>query len=242
MTQQTLADSLPAQCSSPAPIAGAKRERLPTAAHKRWLARILLVLPTFLGLLPSLAFGGGGPLGIDSELPLDTGGIWARKYQTAIENGVIAVEVAGALWFGNDDKLGHTFWQDIDSTALSGIAAQLLKYGFSRPRPYQGDNPNAWFKGSCCQSFPSGEVTLQAAFVTPIIVNYYKQDPWIWALESLPVYDAIARLKSQAHWQTDVIAGGLLGTGFGYWATTRQTPLSVQILPRGVSIGISKRF
>jgi len=24
----------------------------------------------------------------------------------------------------------------------------------------------------------------------------------------------VARLKSQAHWQTDVIAGGLLGTGF----------------------------
>ncbi len=114
-------------------------------------------------------------MGIDSELPLDTGGIWARKYQTGIENGVIAVEVAGALWFGNDDKLGHTFWQDIDSTALSGVAAQLMKYAFSRARPYQGENPNAWFKGSCCQSFPSGEVTLQAAFVTPLIVNYYKQ-------------------------------------------------------------------
>jgi membrane-associated phospholipid phosphatase len=193
-------------------------------------------------LLPGVVSAGGGFLGIDSELPLDTGGIWARKYQTGIENGVIAVEVAGALWFGNDDKLGHAFWQDIDSTALSGVAAELLKYGFSRPRPYQGDNPNAWFKGSCCQSFPSGEVTLQAAFVTPLIVNYYKQEPWIWALEALPVYDAIARLKSQAHWQTDVIAGGLVGTGFGYWATTRNTPLSVQILPRGLTIGISKRF
>jgi membrane-associated phospholipid phosphatase len=193
-------------------------------------------------LLPGVVSAGGGFLGIDSELPLDTGGIWARKYQTGIENGVIAVEVAGALWFGNDDKLGHAFWLDIDSTALSGVAAELLKYGFSRPRPYQGDNPNAWFKGSCCQSFPSGEVTLQAAFVTPLIVNYYKQEPWIWALEALPVYDAIARLKSQAHWQTDVIAGGLVGTGFGYWATTRNTPLSVQILPRGLTIGISKRF
>jgi membrane-associated phospholipid phosphatase len=193
-------------------------------------------------LLPSVVYAGGGFLGIDSELPLDTGGIWARKYQTGIENGVIAVEIVGALWFGNDDKLGHTFWEDVDSTALSGAAATLLKYGFSRARPYQGDNPNAWFKGSCCQSFPSGEVTLQAAFVTPLIVNYYKQAPWIWALEALPVYDAIARLKSQAHWQTDVIAGGLLGTGFGYWATTRDTPLSVQILPRGVSIGFSKRF
>jgi undecaprenyl-diphosphatase len=188
------------------------------------------------------AVAGDGLLGIDSELPLDTHGIWARRYQTGVENGVIVVEVAGALWFGNDDKLGHTFWQDIDSTALSGVAAQLLKYGVGRPRPYQGDDPNAFFKGSHYQSFPSGEVTLQAAFVTPLIVNYYKEDPWIWALEALPVYDAVARLKSRAHWQTDVIAGGLLGTGFGYWATTRATPISVEILPRGVSVGFRARF
>jgi undecaprenyl-diphosphatase len=202
-----------------------------------------LKVPLLVALLtPAAAHAGGGPFGIDAELPLDTSGIWARKYQTGLENGVIAVEVAGALWLGNDDKLGHTLWQTIDSSILSGIAAQLLKYGFSRARPSQGYGPNAWFKGSCCESFPSGEVTLQASFVTPLIINYQKQDPWIWALAALPVYDAIARLKSQAHWQTDVIAGGLLGAGFGYWATTRQTPLVVQILPKGISVGISKRF
>ena len=199
-------------------------------------------LAAALLLLPSWAFAGGGPFGIDSELPLDTNGIWARKYQTGLENGVVAVELAGALWFGNDDKLGHAFWQDIDSTVLSGVAAQLLKYGFSRARPYQGQGPNAWFKGHCCQSFPSGEVTLQAAFVTPLIVDYYKDTPWIWSLEALPVYDAIARLKSQAHWQSDVIVGGLLGTGFGYWMTRFNTPLSVQILPGGLTVGFSKRF
>jgi PAP2 superfamily len=193
-------------------------------------------------LMPIGARAGGGPLGIDSEVPLDNDGIWSRRYQTALENGVIAVELAGALWLGNDDKLGHAFWQDIDSTVLSAAAAQLLKYGFSRARPDQGNDPNAFFKGHCCRSFPSGEVTLQAAFVTPLIVDYYKQSPWIWTLEVLPVYDAIARLKSQAHWQTDVIAGGLLGTGFGYWMTRFQTPLSVQILPGGVSLGFSKRF
>lgn len=193
-------------------------------------------------LLPKWAAAGGGPLGIDSELPLDTHGIWARPVQTGLEHGVIAVELAGALWFGNDDKLGHAFWQDIDSTVLSGVAAQLLKYGFSRARPFQGNNPNAWFKGHCCQSFPSGEVTLQTAFVTPLIVDYYRDTPWIWSLEALPVYDAIARLKSRAHWQTDVLAGGLLGTGFGYWMTRFKTPLSVQVLPGGVSVGFSKRF
>jgi undecaprenyl-diphosphatase len=180
--------------------------------------------------------------GFDHELSLDQSGIWARKYQTGLQDGVIALELAGSLWFGNDNELGHTFWQTIDASAISGIGAQVLKYAFSRARPYQGDNPNAWFKGSGYQSFPSGEVTLQASFVTPFIVNYGRQDPWVWALEILPVYDAIARLKSQAHWQTDVIAGWALGTAVGYWSTTRAVPLTVQILPDGLSVGFSKRF
>lgn len=205
-----------------------------------WFVKGVLALG--LCFVSMRCYAGGGPFGIDSELPLDTNGIWARKYQVGLENGVIAVELAGALWFGNDDKLGHTFWQTIDSTALSAVAAEALKYGFGRARPIRGDDPNAWFKGSCCQSFPSGEVTLQASFVTPIIINYSREEPWIWALGALPVYDAIARLKNRAHWQSDVIVGGLLGAGFGYWATRREIPLFVQILPRGVSLGFQKRF
>ena len=199
-------------------------------------------LPALALFIPAFSCAAGGPLGIDSELPLDQNGIWARKYQTGLENAVIATELAAALWLGNDDPLGHTFWQTIDASAISGIGATLLKYGFSRARPNQGGNPSLWFKGRCCESFPSGEVTLQASFVTPLIVNYAKENPWIWSLALLPVYDAVARLKSQAHWQTDVIAGGLLGAGIGYWATTRETPLSVQVLPRGLSVGITKRF
>jgi len=188
-----------------------------------------------LALTSSCAYAGGGPLGIDHEWSLDQSGIWARKYSTGLEYGVIALEAGGALWLGNDSELGHTFWQTIDG-------AEGLKRIFSRARPDQGNNPNKWFQGSCCESFPSGEVTLQASFVTPFIANYAKQYPWIWTLEALPVYDAIARMKAQAHWQTDVIAGWALGSAVGYWSTTRQTPITVQILPRGLSIGVSKRF
>jgi undecaprenyl-diphosphatase len=117
-----------------------------------------------------------------------------------------------------------------------------MKRAFSRARPRQNNDPNAWFQGSGYESFPSGEVTLQASFVTPLIVNYAGENPWIWSLEILPLYDAIARLKSQAHWQTDVIAGWALGTGVGFWTTRWNTPLTVRILPRGLSVGISKRF
>jgi membrane-associated phospholipid phosphatase len=195
----------------------------------RWLLVLLFAAPV-------------AHAGIDHEWSLDQSGIWARKYQTGLENGVIAVEVAGALWLGNDNEAGHVFWQSIDSSVVSGLAATALKKATGRARPEQGNNPNAWFKGGCCESFPSGEVTLQASFVTPFIAHYAPSHPWVWAMEILPVYDGIARMKSQAHWQTDVIAGWLLGTGVGYWATTRSVPLSVQILPRGVSVGISKRF
>jgi PAP2 superfamily len=193
-------------------------------------------------LASGVAEAGGGPLGIDHEIGFDQSGIWARKYQTGLENGVIALELAGALWFGNDDALGHTFWQTIDSSVISGAAALVLKKATGRARPEQGNNPNRWFKGSCCESFPSGEVTLQASFVTPFIVDYAHEHPWIWALEILPAYDGLARLKSHAHWQTDIIAGWALGTGVGYWMAKREVPLSVQILPRGITIGLSKRF
>jgi PAP2 superfamily len=202
-------------------------------------ATLLLLLT----MLPDRAFAGAGLLGIDHQWAFDNSGIWKRSDQLDLEYGVIATEAVGALWLGNDDPLGHEFWQAIDSTAASSVAAQALKYIFSRARPSQGKGPDKWFQGACCRSFPSGEVTLQAGFVTPIIIDEAARGhPWIWALELLPLYDGIGRLKQQAHWQSDVLAGWALGTASGYWAAHRDTPLSVQILPGGVSVGFLKRF
>jgi undecaprenyl-diphosphatase len=193
-------------------------------------------------LIAPAARADNGLFNLDHEVAFDQSGIWARKYQRALTAAVITTEIGGALWLGNDSRLGHTYWQTLDSSVISGVAAQLLKWTFSRARPDQGNDPDKWFQGRCCESFPSGEVTLQASFVTPLIVNYRQDTPWIWALEVLPAYDAVARLKSHAHWQTDVIAGWALGSAVGYWSTLRNVPLSVQVLPRGLSVGFSKRF
>ena len=188
------------------------------------------------------AAAGGGPLGIDHRIGYDDSGIWARNNQKALAAGVIAFELGGALWLGAGDRFGRTLWQTIDASVASGVTAQVAKYAFGRERPSQTDNPNEWFKGTCCQSFPSGEVTLQASFVTPIIVNYHAQYPWVWALEALPIYDGIARMKTWGHWQTDVLAGWALGTAFGYYATTRDEPFFVSILPRQITVGIHTKF
>ena len=204
--------------------------------------RTFLPLCLLLALVPTAALAGGGPFGIDYEWSKSDTGLWSRNAQVALEYAAPAAELVGALMLGNDSPIGHTFWQAADASIASGLAAQILKYSFSRARPFQGDNPNLWFQGHGDQSFPSGEVTLQASFVTPFIVDYYRTEPWVWSLEVLPVWDAIGRMKAQAHWQSDVIAGWLLGTAAGYWATTREVPLLVQILPRGLSIGFYKRF
>jgi undecaprenyl-diphosphatase len=202
------------------------------------LATLLLPL---LALAPAISRAAGGPFGIDYELGKGDTGIFNRNAQLGLEYGSVAFIAAGALVLGDDNQLGHTFWQSADSAVFAGLSAEVLKYAFRRARPIQGDNPNDWFQGHD-GSFPSGEETLQAAWVTPFILDNYQQHPWIWSLELLPIYDGYARMKSQAHWQSDIIAGWLLGSGFGYWAAHRQMPLLVEILPGGVSVGFYNRF
>jgi len=194
-----------------------------------------------LGAIP-LIVGVGGLIGIDHRLPDDNSGIWKRSNQLDLEYGVILTELGGALWYGGESRIGRTFWQSIDASTFSALTVQALKYGFSRARPYQSASPNHWFQGSCCQSFPSGEVTLQASFVTPFILEYHREDPWVWGLEALPLYDALARMKTQGHWQTDVLSGWALGTAFGVFAHNRNLPFFLSVMPHGMMLGWHTSF
>jgi len=49
-------------------------------------------------------------------------------------------------------------------------------------------------------------------------------------------------MKSQAHWQSDVLAGLALGIGTGLYAGKEQHNWLVQALPGGMSIGYKKSF
>jgi hypothetical protein len=55
--------------------------------------------------------------GFDHELPLDQNGIWARQYQTGLEDGVIALEVVGSVWFGQDQS------PDLSYSTATGLAS-----------------------------------------------------------------------------------------------------------------------
>jgi len=193
--------------------------------------RVLLI-----ALLWPIAAAGG----IDHKEPLDESGIWSRSNQKFLEYGSIVANVGVAVWEGGDTRLGRNAWQSVDSMALSGVVANVAKPVFGRKRPRDTEDPNEWRSGG--KSFPSGEVASISGIVTPYILEYRHDQPAVYALELLPLYDGIARIKSQAHWQTDVLAGFAIGTASGYYAYNRDSPFILNILPHGVSVGVRTRF
>jgi PAP2 superfamily len=200
----------------------------------------LFFLLGFISVEPTYA--GGGLLGIDHVLSYDDSGIWKRSNQNVLLYTLIGGEVAGAGWLGGEDRLGKTFWQAIDSSAIGAISSEALKLVFTRSRPDQSSDPNLWFQGKGHDSFPSGEVTAVTAITTPFVFEYAHDYPAVYALLLLPAYDSIARMKVQQHWQTDVLAGFALGAGTGYFAHTRDSPIILGVLPGGFMVGLHKQW
>ena len=192
-------------------------------------------------LVASGAFAGGGPLGIDSQVKFDQSGIWARKNQVLLESATLITVVGGALWEGGDSRLGKTYWQAVDSAILATAGATAGKYAFGRVRPSRTADPSQWGK-SGNYSFPSGEVAFVSSAITPFVIEYGHDNPWVYALEVLPAYDSMARVKSRAHWQSDVLAGWALGTATGWYASKRDSPFMLSVMPHGVQMGLSKHW
>ncbi|MBS0338120.1 MAG: phosphatase PAP2 family protein [Proteobacteria bacterium] len=199
-----------------------------------------LALALLLGTGSALA--AGGPLGIDHRLNMHDAGIWKRGTQNAVLGLAVTADIAAALYEGGDSRLGKTLWQSIDSTLLATAGSSAGKLLFRRERPGETSDPNKWFQSGKRYSFPSGEVSSLAGMVTPFVLEYGRDHPMVYALELLPAYDAIARVRTRGHWQTDVLAGWALGTAAGYYAHSRNTPFILSALPHGFMVGMKKNW
>ncbi len=185
----------------------------------------------------------GGLFGFDKFDEREDSGIFSRSNQKAVDLILITGVVGTALWEGTDNTLGKASWQAIDATLATAATTEAMKRIFERPRPSQDPDPNHWFRGGNHHSFPSGETAMVASMVTPYIYAYHEDHPAVWALAALPAYMAYARMSSQAHWLTDVIAGGAIGAGLGYWASRREQPLVLVVTgQRGVFVGWHTKF
>ena len=108
-----------------------------------------------------------------------------------------------------------------ESAGLSLVTAYGLKYIIRRPGPDSTTDANHWFSGG--SSFPSEHTTLAFAVGTVLAESGNPEFRWIRRVIGYGVGfgTAYLRLKHNAHWLSDTVAGGALGMATAHFVMSR---------------------
>lgn len=130
--------------------------------------------------------------------------------------GVMAVVVALVGYHRRRGDLVTTGWAGVIALILSGLIARVIKIGFGRPRPGLFDQGVIeWTPSfaSAHHSFPSGHATAAFALAAVLAVA---APAWRAAFYALATLVAVSRVAVDAHFLSDVVAGGLVGWAVGH--------------------------
>jgi membrane-associated phospholipid phosphatase len=101
------------------------------------------------------------------------------------------------------------------ASVLSALTTSIIKGVAGRARPNTGLGPHHWNLFGGDQSFPSGHATGAFAFASVIAGHY--DNVWVaTASYTIASLVGVARIEQDAHWTSDVIAGGLIGGVIGH--------------------------
>lgn len=112
-------------------------------------------------------------------------------------------------------------WNMFESAGLSLVSAYALKYVIRRPGPDQTTDPNRWFSGG--SSFPSEHTTMAFAVGTVLAESGNPEFRWIRRVIGYGVGfgTVYLRMKHNAHWLSDTVAGGALGMASAHFVMNR---------------------
>jgi len=175
---------------------------------------------------------------LDKKVKKDDSGFWGTHYYIPKASAVAVLGMA--LYEGTESRFDKTTWQSLDAGIMSQLVTEVAKRTAGRNRPRDAKTSSEWQEGGA--SFLSGHVSGMTAIVTPYILEYQDDYPMVNLLWALPLHQMIGRVKAQAHWQSDVMAGALAGFASGYWATKRETPLILYFDSDKVIIGFKHAF
>ena len=164
-----------------------------------------------------------------------------------VQDAIPAAAVFVATWgYANliDDRNGRAeAWAMLEAAGLGSVSAYALKYAVGRERPDQTSDPNQWRKGGG-NSFPS--VHSSAAFAVGTVLAESGSDDYRWMRRvlgyGLGAATGYERLKHNAHWLSDTVAGAALGIASAHFAMNRrdrtdeETGLRVVPLERGAML------
>jgi membrane-associated phospholipid phosphatase len=112
-------------------------------------------------------------------------------------------------------------WNMFESTGLSLVTAYALKYTIRRTGPDSTTDPNHWFGSG--SSFPSEHATMAFAIGTVLAESGNPDYRWIRRVIGYGVGfgTAYLRLRHNAHWLSDTVAGGALGMASAHFVMNR---------------------
>ncbi len=134
----------------------------------------------------------------------------------------------GAGWiaghFSHRPEVVATAQDGLEAVILAaGVITPALKLAAGRARPNQGEGPASFQPFGGDLSFPSGEVT--EAFAIASVIAAHTEHLWlqgtVWTLAGAVGWE---RLRLDAHWSSDVVAGALIGGAVGNWVVHRHAP------------------
>jgi membrane-associated phospholipid phosphatase len=110
----------------------------------------------------------------------------------------------------------------LEAGALTAASTMLLKYSLGRERPYETTDADSWFSGG--DSFPSAHASL--AFAIGTVFAESGSDRYRWIRRALGYGAAGAtvywRVRDNAHWGSDVVAGAALGFSTAQFVMNRR--------------------
>ncbi len=140
-------------------------------------------------------------------------------------DAVPMIAVLGGTWAYatlTDSTPGHReVWNMVEAAGLSAVTTEALKYAAGRQTPYQSSDPNEWFKSG--HSFPS--LHSSAAFAIGTVLAESGSDEYRWLRRllgyGLGFATSYQRLRHNAHWLSDTVAGAALGTATARFTLNR---------------------
>jgi membrane-associated phospholipid phosphatase len=139
----------------------------------------------------------------------------------------VAVAVVGTWLYANliDSSDGHReAWDMVEAGGLAAVTTYAFKFIAGRERPDQTSDPNKW-RSSGGSSFPSFHAA--AAFAVGSVLAESGNDDYRWVRRFLGYgaiagYTAYERLKHNAHWLSDDVAGAALGGATAHFVLERE--------------------
>jgi membrane-associated phospholipid phosphatase len=143
------------------------------------------------------------------------------------QDALPTVAVIGATWlyagFSDSSAGRREVWEMLEAGGLSIVPTYVLKFAAGRESPYQTSDPNEWFKGG--KSFPSEHTSVAFAVGTVLAESGNDEYRWLRRLlgYGLGAYTGYERLKHNAHWLSDTVAGGAIGMASAHFVLNRHS-------------------